>query len=133
MEEQFVSYEMALKLKEKGFNERCFGLWETWANSKWNAYPDYGGVVELYCKYYSHRLLFTNFPFDKRYDNVILAPTHQQVIDWLDSLNINILLTYSSDVWGYQIPYRVSSTWDNSWLERKDALNAAIEEAIKFI
>ena len=28
MKEQFTTYEIAKKLKELGFNERCFGCWE---------------------------------------------------------------------------------------------------------
>ena len=28
MEEQFIPYKQALELKELGFNEECFGLWE---------------------------------------------------------------------------------------------------------
>lgn len=32
MEEQFVPYMIALKLKELGFNEECFGYYDNWLN-----------------------------------------------------------------------------------------------------
>ena len=32
MKEQFVPYELALKLKELGFNEECFGYYDNWLN-----------------------------------------------------------------------------------------------------
>ena len=32
LEKQFVSYMIALKLKELGFNEECFGYYDNWLN-----------------------------------------------------------------------------------------------------
>lgn len=31
MEKEFISYELALELKELGFDEPCFGYWSNWA------------------------------------------------------------------------------------------------------
>ena len=60
MKHLFVPYETAKALKELGFNEPCFG-WFT------DNYLRIGGVVES-----KH----------VQGDNEMLAPTHQQVVDW---------------------------------------------------
>jgi hypothetical protein len=70
MKEQFVTYEIALRLKELGFNEECFGYFDE--NSEFNMFEyfdlerqnstiqsDYGGIKQC------------------------TAPLWQQVIDWL--------------------------------------------------
>ena len=60
MKEQFVTYEIALKLKELGFDEECFGLYKN----------------KILFRYYE---TFTWNDFS----NSIKAPLWQQVIDWL--------------------------------------------------
>jgi len=63
MEKEFVNYEIALILKEKGFMEECFGFYY------------YDGSFEKY------RLVYEESSND--YLNSINAPLWQQVIDWL--------------------------------------------------
>lgn len=63
MEKQFVSYELALKLKELGFDEECFGAWK---NNK-----------ETPMKGYFENQIMSSL------DNAILAPLWQQAFDWL--------------------------------------------------
>jgi hypothetical protein len=91
MKEQFISYEIALALKDMWFNEKCFGYYsnvetlilEVRENSSLNK-PD------MYGKYCS-------------------APLWQQVIDWFrEEHNIHIAITvnpYSelTEVNGYKI------------------------------
>ena len=60
MEKQFVTYEIALKLKELGFDEKCFGLFK---NEKF--YRD-----------------FEVFQW-QNFSDCIKAPLWQQVISWL--------------------------------------------------
>ena len=70
MEEQFVTYEIALKLKELGFDEECFGYWR----------DENKPCPITMCKF------TTKYDFD---DDInfpkfkCLAPLWQQVIDWL--------------------------------------------------
>jgi len=66
MKDQFVTYEIALKLKELGFDEGCFGYYSPGNNefSFFNEYP----------------LLETVLKAD---NSIILAPLRQQCIDWL--------------------------------------------------
>ena len=63
MKEQFVTYEIALKLKELGFDEECLMLWE-------------------------HTDFWTNLVRPEEFKKVVSerycqAPLWQQVIDWL--------------------------------------------------
>lgn len=73
----FVTYEMALKLYEKGFNEYCIVNYD---NKKLNNYPhplDMGiSNIEL-----------------KRFNknNSITAPLYQQVVEWFDKKKILII------------------------------------------
>ena len=60
MEKQFVTYEIALKLKELGFEEKCFGLY-------------CGNILLVACQANKH---------NQFYEQICLAPIWQQVIDW---------------------------------------------------
>lgn len=64
MNEDFVSFEIAKKLKEKGFNEGCYKYYENkelkWSNSPW--------LETQYNSYMPH---------------IIAAPTISQVLKWL--------------------------------------------------
>jgi len=62
MEKLFVSYEIALQLKEKGFNEPCLASYEK-SNNK----------IEFN---------IVNSPFQVKTDDIWLTPLYQQVIDW---------------------------------------------------
>ena len=108
VKEQFVSYEIALKLKELGFDEPCFGYYTpmkewmmagtrlnperhfhgcNWANSdnsmyfmyKQNSFGDRDSVVK-------------NSEFTKAIHNVVV-PLYSQVIDWCDSKGYYINVT----------------------------------------
>lgn len=64
MNEDFVTYELAVKLKEKGFNEGCYKYYENkelkWSNSPW--------LETQYNNYMPH---------------IVAAPTISQVLKWL--------------------------------------------------
>lgn len=63
MKEQFVTYEIALKLKELGFDEECFGY-----------YSEQHDKTKFLCLYQE----------EDYFDEIRLeAPLWQQVIDWL--------------------------------------------------
>ena len=75
----FVPYEIALKLKEKGFTENCI------------------------CYFTSHKLLSSKVSYssghdceckwDAKYDLELRAPLYQQVVDWL-RINHGLVLAY---------------------------------------
>lgn len=91
MKEQFVPYEIALTLNEKGFNEPCIASYNTTETFIRDTYDPVG-------------TLFINSSF--RVVNVadfIAAPLWQQVIDWLSDVhNIEVdamRYTYSGGVY----------------------------------
>jgi len=103
MKELFVSYEIALKLKELGFDEFCLGLYYI-ENKQWFLNSD-------------------ERPVDNEY--FIYAPLYQQVIDWL-KIEKKILVIERWDGWEFG-----SYEWDAFiYSKTKDA---AINEAIKLI
>ena len=91
MKEQFVTYEIALKLKELGFNETCFSMFDN-NGELYHGYQSYGKV------------LFDN-SIDENYNaNGIkifkcAAPLWQQVISFLKSKGV--LVSELWDGWEY--------------------------------
>lgn len=80
MEEQFVTYEIALKLKELGFDEECLGYYSN-------------GMQDVYFKFFNNdedsKFLEQNY---KDFN----APLWQQVFDWFrEKHKINILINPS--------------------------------------
>lgn len=127
MRHLFVPYEIALELKAKGFDEPCLYHWERGAdNHGWGLFSsgEWICVKDLITPYYDK---------DNNICGEFSAPLYQQVVDWFDSKNIVIIPTYSSDVWGYKILYRTGEIWNNEWLYRHQAMEAAIKEALKLI
>ena len=81
MESQFVPYEIALKLKQNGFDEPCFGTYNSFgvftrSNSE---YPLDKNSVQLYDDLWLEAIK----PFGHTPDMLCTAPLWQQVVDWL--------------------------------------------------
>lgn len=81
MEEQFVPYEIALQLKELGFNKQCLAHWSK--NSLYIFYPhdDFYGYTVLVN-------FIESIPKESQFkqDNITFecaAPLWQQAFDWL--------------------------------------------------
>lgn len=83
MKKQFVTYEIALKLKELGFDEPCFGEYVIPENPELEIYQD--NDYDMY--------------YDKP-KSICLAPLWQQAIDWLRE-------KYSLAI-GYTVAYPLS-------------------------
>jgi len=85
MKEQFVTYDIALKLKELGFDEECFAyfhpdsdfcMFEYYDFERQNStiHSDYGGIKQC------------------------TAPLYQQAIDWfIEKHRINCVVGYTED------------------------------------
>lgn len=75
----FVPYEIAKQLKEKGFNEECFMVY----NSHREGIPGYP-TLERPINYRFLRYDYTvyNYHLNKLNTKLITAPLYQQVIDW---------------------------------------------------
>ena len=89
MTEDFVTYDLAVKLKEKGFNEPCYGYYHL------NGGDD---SFEL-CGNDSFDFLNSLNRFR------IAAPFISHVLKWLREMNIEVVASFSyrDRVWGYQV------------------------------
>lgn len=122
MKHLFVPYELALKLKEKGFDEKCLGFYY---NPK-KIFSKEKDVWEL--EILNFFKPSSNSELEEINTFTIAAPLYQQVIDWLALKGIAIERRwYSSDkIYKY-------------WIERKNGTfvsqskDKAIEEALKLI
>lgn len=95
MNKQFTSYDIALKLKELGFNEECFGFYKT---SLSNNTPE---LVIMKCNYNSGK--YITIPEDFHVD----APLWQQATEWIrEKYNWHIKISYYGD---YFYQYKLGS------------------------
>ena len=77
MEEQFVTYEIALKLKELGFDEKCVASYYTYDIKNFNKGKyDYRGKFEFDYSTEDQYIVNSNETY------YVSAPLWQQVIDW---------------------------------------------------
>lgn len=150
MKHLFVPYELALKLKEKGFNEKCLSFF----------YKKKDGTFRLNEEYMPHtwwtNLWFTEEVWaatqyeqkDKDFIKNVAAPLYQQVIDYFrEKHNIPIGILYVTEEERNQNPilypkpykyyFSVYQNDDIVYMTRGEdyyeALNKAIEEALKLI
>lgn len=130
MKEQFVPYEIALKLKEKGFDEPCLGYFD----------PLYEQLV-----------IWENGNTNST-SNWVYAPLWQQAIDWFeDKFNMKFSIAYWNG-YNYSLPKAMQYKYevyiipkngssitvrDNEercfFDTRKDAIVAAIIKALTLI
>ena len=150
MKEQFVTYEIALGLKELGFDEPCFGYYTpmkewmmagtrlnperhfhgcNWANSdnsmyfmyKQNSFGDRDSVVK-------------NSEFTKAIHNVTV-PLWQQVVDWLrEKYGIYILIMPcripSNEIKYYIFKGKLKWDWNELYNTYEETREQAILEAL---
>jgi hypothetical protein len=89
--EDFVTYDIAVKLKEKGFNERCLAYYTKDSDFFYNT--SYGLEVEYAFKSFNSR---PNHICGKRID----APTISQVLKWLrEDKGVHIISTLWNSGW----------------------------------
>ena len=86
MEEDFVTYEIAVKLKEKGFKDLCLAYY-TNTNDLYFNYSHKAGAKYSDC-YLSHNLM----PKDSVSGKFVDAPTISQVLKWLRKKKLHIEL-----------------------------------------
>jgi hypothetical protein len=121
MKHLFVPYEIAFKLKEKGFDEPCIGYFNRY--KKWNNYPF--------------------FTIDDGNLNNLPTPLYQQVIDWFrEKHRIHIKIDIQDvqlDWYCYDVLVVKESAYMNDLLTDMnfktyyEALDKAIEETLKLI
>ncbi len=112
MKNLFVPYNLALILKEKGFDEPCFGMYQNIENDE------------------DHNLMLVIPDTEQsNYVTRIPAPLYQQVIDWLWKEHKIFVSSYlvpdKTNTVMYVVKYKTEDFWET--------LNQAIEEALKLI
>jgi|ERR1017187_5834217 hypothetical protein len=123
MKHLFVPYELAVKLKEKGFDWNCIKFW-----------VDGKLILAL-----NTDIGNTNTQLSKLLEKYVAAPLYQQVTDWLISKNI---YAHVSDFpmyngkYGYRYGKGTSVEGFSIYSKlanRCDVLDFAMEEALKLI
>ena len=155
MKDNFVSYKIAKKLKELGFDEPCIGYytpmkdWMISTNPKYNPEPHFIGPNwsntdnTFYFMYIPNSFgyrdkVVQNSEFTKAIHN-IAVPLWQQVLWWLED-NYQILIQVEYNVtnkfWLYNI-FHYDKKFNNitsyGFESRKEALDSAVLKAIKII
>jgi len=99
MKNQFVTYEIALALKELGFNEACLGAY----------YPEPDSEL-IPCKWYNNN--------NHRLNPKIAAPLWQQAIDYLrEKHNLHVEIRYLDSVAKYG--YILTKILENDEIEEE--------------
>lgn len=126
MKNQFVTYEIALKLKELGFDAKCFMIF--------NEDKELEECINVNtCKL--HLKDYNNF---KGLPNIISAPLWQQVIDWLiEKYNIHIYIDFYDGLYGFAIKlnkeklYNRCGSFEPGFKNYPEAREQAILKAIE--
>lgn len=127
--EDFVTYEIAVKLKEKGFKDLCFAYY-TNTNDLYFNYSHKAGAKYSDC-YLSHNLM----PKESVSGKFVDAPTISQVLKWLrGKKKIHIIIPASFDE-GYWWKVRdfnreISEYSDNEFDSYEEAALEGIEYVI---
>jgi hypothetical protein len=113
--EDYVSFETAKLLKEKGFDEGCRARYGTAGSFCYEKYEVEASGCEMH--------------------NAILAPTLQMAMKWLrevHNLYIDIRININNSLYSFQI-YSVGISGARAFTEyRIESYEAACEEAIKY-
>jgi len=127
MQKQFVTHEIALALKELGFDEPCLKYWLK-ENNLQNASFNWGKEKGYY----------TNSHINKYIDpevNSCTAPLWQQAIDWFrEEYNLNIWISCTSWLNSYTFHYNWNSDIINDstkYAKYEDCRGQAILKAIE--
>lgn len=161
MKEQFVPYEIAKQLKQKGFNEYCLGLYQknkkliyAKPNNVWNNFWTDDELTGKITKPGNLTSTWKQEEIDEErkkgntFESCVgyAAPLWQQVEDWLFDKGFRVMDTYylNKKDWGYMVfPNSLSGKefmlymkdHDNKthFKTKYEALQAAIEHALTLI
>ena len=142
MKNLFVPYELAAKLKERGFNEPCFLCY---VDEEYKSFDDLMFTIE----FVESKLEDCCFKKNSDFNNSITAPFFQQVVDWFrDKHNIEIVVFPKSYAGGISYCFDCIKTGKRSTEENlenltkgiyvvynssKECYNAAFDEALEII
>lgn len=117
MDKQFVTYELAVGLRDIGFDERCFGFY--WMDTRGLVYDNAIGM---------------------HHGVHIQAPLWQQVIEWFKvNHDIHIQPNYRQNIFGaamfyeYLVHHKVDGDWKQTSISAENPIVIAVHEAIKLV
>ena len=135
MKHLFVTYEIALKLKEKGFDDPCIMHYMIEDSTFEMGSPK---VINLKTLVNSQGIETGIKPSEVEFN--LCAPTYQQVVDWLrETYKLHIKIDRNYDGWTWFIinfrngNQHVLGTGNDEFEEYYTALQKAIEGSIKLI
>lgn len=136
--EDYVSFETAKLLKEKGFDEICRAFWK-----EWNGEISLCGCNSSHTFEYCHNTMLENYN-DSEETN-IAAPTFQMVIKWLREVYklyiivvpfpLNFEHQDIQDGWGCEVTHLSDLSYDGNYeffQKRYPIYEQAAEAAIKY-
>lgn len=128
MKEDFVSYEIAKKLKEKGFRELCLAYYTNDDTLYYN-YSHKAGACYKDC-YLSHNFM----PKESVSGKFVDAPTISQVLKWLrEEKKLHIVIDYNNpSLWSYVI-FRFGEGYINKIGEDFNSYEQAALAGIEYV
>ena len=127
MEEQFVTYEIALKLKELGFDEPCFGFFDK--ELFLFCLVDQESDCEINTITYKNGL--NNIIADVNYETIIIAPLWQQVWSFLDDNGVIIGIIFVDNIFKYTL--NIENYASNEFKDRMSVIKSATEYATNYL
>jgi hypothetical protein len=135
MNKEFVTYEIALELKQLGFDEPCFGYYVDGELRGINlGMEELGGIEPYYKRFGFHTL--SNHDIDNLNKIVVTAPTYSQAFRWFRKKynlfgQVNIRTYYIYEISNDGIAIKMVSQYDkllNTYEEAElDCLQKLIE------
>lgn len=127
--EDYVSFETAKLLKEKGFDEECRTFWKEW-DGEIMLCPCCSGHVFEFC----YNSMLEKYYNDNEETN-IAAPTLQMTMKWLrevHKLAINIEFQIDSPTWKWRVYHIEPSEDKHTNFQHYNTYEEACEAAIKY-
>ena len=124
MEEQFVTHEIALKLKELGFDEECFAIYFKGILN--NGYSVNYISTDWKSLFYKNKINSESNSID-----IVSAPLWQQVQSFLDDNGVIIGIIFVDNVFKYTL--NTNNYVSNGFKDRMSAIKSATEYATNYL
>ena len=129
MKKQFVTYEIALKLKELGFDEPCLAYYDIKI-----LFPIEQPLPDEFNTTKTNNIHYDNdfhYPLIKLEDDIIIAPLWQQVWSFLDDNGVIIGIIFVDNVFKYTL--NIENYVSNEFKDRMSVIKSATEYATNYL
>jgi hypothetical protein len=137
MKKEFVPYDLALELKQLGFDEPCFGYYVDGELRGINlGMEELGGIEPYYKRFGFHTL--SNHDIDNLNKIVVTAPTYSQAFRWFrEKYNlfgqVNIRTYYIYEISNDGIAIKMVSQYDKLLNTYEEAELACLKKLIEIV